>query len=114
MPGAVFAGRSLDMNAFCRVKVESHVRGEEYLVYLVDYSGREVISISNLRPLSASFCQLPAQALKAGLAGFQSPQNGDWEMGLVRHFRESVHNQTPYSIVSSTTDENVLQLLLIA
>ena len=49
---------------------------EEFFVHLVDYGDKEVISLSNLRPLTANFCQLPAQALKARLAGVE-PKNGD-------------------------------------
>jgi len=58
------------------VEVECNVRVEEYSVHLVDYGGKEVISISMLRPLTPNFCQLPAQALKARLAGVQ-PKNGE-------------------------------------
>jgi tudor domain-containing protein 1/4/6/7 len=112
VPGAVFAGRHLKMNTFFRVEVEYNIHGEEYLVHLIDYGDKEVISLTNLRPLTPNFCQLPAQALKARLAGVQ-PKNGDWGMEEVFIFKELVDNKNLYSFVTSITADNVLQLHMI-
>ena len=111
VPGAVCAGRNLKMNTFFRVQVEYNIHGEEFLVHLVDYGDKEVISLCNLRPLTSNFCQLPAQALKARLAGVE-PKNGDWGMEEVFIFKELVDNKNLYSFVTSIAAD-VLHLHMI-
>jgi Tudor domain len=112
VPGAVFGGRQVKMNTFFRVEVECQIHGEEYLVHLVDYGDKEVISLSNLRPLKPNFCQLPAQGLRARLAGVQ-PNDGYWGMEEVLIFKELVDNKNLYSFVTRITADNVLLLHMI-
>jgi Tudor domain len=102
----------MEMNTFFRVEVEYQIHGGEYLVHRVNYGVKEVISLSNLRALTPNFCQLPAQGLRAYLAGVQ-PNDGYWGMEELRIFKELVENKDMSSLVTSINADKVLQLHMI-
>jgi len=51
-----------------RVQVKQKF-GTDYLIYFIDYGDNEVVPLSYLQPLPYDCCHLPAQAVKAQLAG---------------------------------------------
>lgn len=96
---------------FHRVRVQRQV-GRDYLVDFVDYGEKALVSLASLRPLSREFCKLPAQALRAELAGV-APKHGDWTSDQVVHFKQLVDDKELYSYVVRVGADNVLQLHLV-
>lgn len=90
--GGCYAGHHAQHNCWYRVLVQQ-VQGPQMIsVYFVDYGDYSLMQPSELQPLWQRFRQLPAQAIRASLAGV-APINGDWNPVDCVNFRNRVKDR---------------------
>ncbi|XP_050666514.1 maternal protein tudor-like isoform X1 [Leptidea sinapis] len=69
--GAVCCARFPDDDNWYRAMVR-HTQGEQVVVAYVDYGNEQEVNVSDLRTITPGLIQLPAQALKCALKGFEN------------------------------------------
>ncbi|XP_054158891.1 uncharacterized protein LOC128957195 [Oppia nitens] len=85
-----------------RAQVKSVISRDPFQVitYLVDYGEHLTVDIKDIQPLYTMFRELPAQALRASLAGVQ-PIGTDWDVMTSFEFRKMVEKKPFVSTVQS-------------
>jgi len=94
-----------------RVQVKQKF-GTDYLIYFIDYGDNEVVPLSYLQPLPYDCCHLPAQAVKAQLAGVK-PIDIDWSVDDALYFKQLVDGKDLCCYVMDVLPEKKILLQMI-
>ena len=91
--GHFYAGLDVKTSTYRRVRVARLRPGGTCLCRLVDYGDVALLTADLLRCLPARFAHLPAQALRARLAGVVPLDGDDWAINEVLLFQRLVDDK---------------------
>ncbi|XP_054169026.1 uncharacterized protein LOC128966212 isoform X2 [Oppia nitens] len=81
------------------------VKGQEALIYYVDYGNKEWVKCSDLKPLTRQFATYPALAVKCCLSNVLPLNNNDWSDDSIDYFKETIADKPLTAFVANKPEK---------